>query len=44
MQTMRNVLKWTVVVGGTSGLMLLSGIFAAWLMIEALVVLVNFTA
>jgi uncharacterized membrane protein len=44
MQTMSNVLKWTVFVGGMSGLMLLSGIFAAWLMIEALVVLVNFTA
>lgn len=44
MQTVNNVLKWSLYIGGMSGLILLSGIFTAWLMIETLVVLVDITA
>jgi hypothetical protein len=43
-EIMNNILKWTFFISGMSGLMLLSGVFAAWLLIEALVVLIDITA
>ena len=44
MQTVNNVLKWSFFISGMSGVMLLSGVFAIWLAIETLVVLIDITA
>jgi len=44
MQTVNNVLKWSFLVSGMSGIMLISGVFAIWLAIEMLVVLIDITA
>lgn len=44
MQTANNVLKWSVVLSGMTGMMILGGIFTTWLMIQLLVVLTGITA
>lgn len=44
MQTVENVVKWSFYVSGMTGLVILAGIFASWLSIELLVVLVDITA
>lgn len=41
---MNNVFKWSCVISSMTGLTLLSGIFASWLVIEILVVLVGIDA
>ncbi len=41
MQTMNNIFQWSCFISGMTGLTLLSGIFASWLVIEILVVLVG---
>ena len=43
MQTVNNVLKWSFMVSGMTGLLLVGGIFATWLLIEMLAVLVGIT-
>lgn len=43
MQTVNNVLKWSLVLSGMTGLLLVGGIFATWLLIEMLAVLVGIT-
>lgn len=44
MQTViNNVLKWSFFVSGMTGFMLLGSIFATWLLIEMLAVLVGIT-
>jgi hypothetical protein len=44
MQTVNNVLKWSFLVSGMSGLLLAGSVFATWLLIEMLAVLVGITA
>ena len=44
MQTVNNVIKWSFVFSSMSGLMILTGVFAIWLAIEMLVVLIDITA
>ena len=44
MQTVNNVFKWSFYLSGMTGLVILAGIFASWLSIEMLVVLVDITA
>lgn len=44
MQTINNVFKWSFVISGASGLMLMGGIFASWLAVQTLVVLTGMTA
>ena len=43
MQTVNNVLKWSFMVSGITGLLLVGGIFATWLLIEMLAVLAGIT-
>ena len=43
MQTVNNVLKWSFMVSGITGLLLVGGIFATWILIEMLAVLVGIT-
>jgi len=40
-QTVNYVLKWSFAISGMTALMLLGGIFAIWLLIEMLAVLVG---
>ena len=42
-QTVNNVLKWSFMVSGMTGLLLVGGIFSTWLLIEMLAVLVGIT-
>ncbi len=44
MQSVNNVLKWSFLVSSMSGIMLMTGVFAIWLAIEMLVVLIDITA
>ncbi|MGB5280566.1 MAG: hypothetical protein WBO14_10345 [Gammaproteobacteria bacterium] len=44
MQTVNNVLKWSFLVSVMTGLLLVGSIFATWLLIEMLAVLVGITA
>lgn len=44
MHTVNNVLKWSCVVSGMTVLTILGGIFALWLLIEMLVVLIGVTS
>ena len=43
-QAVNNVLKWSFLVSGMTGLLLVGGIFATWLLIEILAVLAGITA
>jgi hypothetical protein len=44
MQTVNNVLKWSVVTSGIVGFLLMSGIFASWFAVEVLVMLTAMNA
>ena len=44
MQTLNNVFNWSCFISGVTGLMLMGAVFASWLLIEVLVVLVDVTA
>ena len=44
MQTVNNVLKWSLMLSGMTGLLLVGGIFTTWLLIEMLAMLVGITA
>ena len=43
-QTVNNVVKWSFFISSATGLMLLGGVFASWLVIQTLVVLTGITA
>lgn len=44
MQTINNMFKWSLMVSGMTGLLLVGGIFSTWLLIEMLAVLVGISA
>jgi len=44
MQTVNNVVRWSFLISGVSGFMLLSVAAVSWLLVEILVVLVGITA
>ena len=41
MQTVNNVFKWSVAISGTAVILMAAGVFALWLLIEMLAVLVG---
>lgn len=43
-QTVNNVVKWSFFISSATGLMLLGGAFASWLVIQTLVMLTGITA
>ena len=43
-QAVNNVVKWSFFISSATGLMLLGGVFASWLVIQTLVVLTGITA
>jgi len=44
MQTANSVLRWSFYISGMTGLMIMSGIFASWFIIEMFVILVDISA
>lgn len=44
MKTNNNALKWSAVLGGVTGFLVLGSIFAAWFTVQMLVLLTGLTA
>lgn len=44
METMNKLMKWSAIIGGMSGLMVLGVIFSTWLVIEMMALMVGITS
>ena len=44
MQTMNKLMKWSAIISGMSGLMVLGVIFSTWLVIEMMALMVGITS